>query len=66
MKPLPKADIGPLPMQCERCGKKFPLRRRNPKTSLCRSCWSIEALKFRKIARDNNHGWNTGNQCGAN
>tara|TARA_Y100000114_G_scaffold153717_1_gene174219 strand:+ start:542 stop:841 length:300 start_codon:yes stop_codon:yes gene_type:complete len=29
---------------CSSCHTPFPRRRRNPKTSLCRHCWSVKAL----------------------
>lgn len=36
---------------CTGCGKQFPARRRNPKTELCRHCWSVKALKQRKVVK---------------
>ncbi|WP_303758374.1 hypothetical protein [Sphingobium yanoikuyae] len=36
---------------CEQCGKPFPLRRRAPKTGLCRHCWSVKALLLRGVHR---------------
>lgn len=35
---------------CSTCSKPFPHRRRNPKTSLCRHCWSVKALALRRVA----------------
>lgn len=35
---------------CASCAKPFPPRRRNPKTNLCRHCWSVKALALRKVA----------------
>lgn len=43
----PRAVIAPQTDACTICAKPFPRRRRNPKTSLCRTCWSIKALELR-------------------
>ena len=42
--------MNPAPA-CEKCAKPFPRRRRDPKTNLCRHCWSVRALDLRKVAR---------------